>query len=330
MLRIAAEALSAVQSPADPIKLRFLRGQLLIRQGYFAYRLGQYEQAKQLLTEGIELLDRNREVDPSRQALDVALGLRYLGAIARKSSDYQLAEKHCRASLEIFEAAHSLDGIAWTLQHLAIIAAEQSKLKEARDLFRAARKAYRQLNDPYGLADVLNNLGNVAEQLGETSMARQRHRECLATRRRLNDRRGIATSLNNLGYVEYKLGEYGEAKQHLLECLKLQQEFGERDLLVNCLSNLGATMVALGAYDEASRYYQQALQIASEADNLALTLEVVAGIASILEDEQHGAQKVGLACELYAFIVQQTDDNHHLHGSALDRLAVLEERRCGG
>ena len=232
MFRIAAEALSAVQSPAvDPVELAFLRGRLLVRQGYFAYRLGQYQQAKQLLTEGIELLDRNHEVDPSRQAHDVALGLRYLGAIARKSGDYQLAEKHCRASLEIFGAAHNLDGIAWTLQHLAIIAAEQSKLEQARDLFEAARDIYRQLNDPYGLADVLNNLGNVAEQLGETKVARQRHRECLATRRRLNDRRGISTSLNNLGYVEYKLGEYGEAKQHLLECLELQKEFGERDLI---------------------------------------------------------------------------------------------------
>ncbi len=326
MFRIAAETLSTGHPPAEgQTELGFLQGRLAIRQGYFAYRLGQYQQAKQLLADGIELLGRNREVDSPRQALDVALGLRYLGAIARRSSDYQLAEKHCRASLEIFEAARYLDGIAWTLQHLAIIAAEQSDLEQARDLFQAARDTYRQLNDPYGLADVLNNLGNVAEQLGETKVARQRHRECLATRRRLNDRRGISTSLNNLGYVEYKLGEYGEAKQHLLECLELQKEFGERDLLVNCLSNLGATMVALGAYDEAGRYYHQAFHIAGEADNRSLTLEVVASIAGVLESEQYSVQEASLAVALYAFITQQTDDKHHLHVGALEKLVVLEE-----
>jgi len=294
---VAAQSIKAHLSPELPVSetAMLTLSRLLSRQGRFAYRLGRVGLASLLLNESLEIL---RNLPHAR--LEAAFPLYHLSELARGDGDYQEAERLCQKSLDLYQQSEDLWGMARALNHLGILAGMQGKFDQAESLLQQALELYRESSDAYGIANVLNDLGIVSDGMGKTETAWQLYQEGLSIRRQINQPTGIGASLNNMGYFAYLHGDYQQARQLLEESLSIQRDIGDRFHIALCLNNLGAVMGALEYIEIAHQHYAEALQLAVEIDDVPLALEIIVGIAKLLNTGEIAKQQQ--AAELYAFV----------------------------
>ena len=265
-----------------PAETQLVMGQLLTRRGHFTYRLGHHDLAQVLLTESLAIFDQLETTDPCLVRDEKALALYYLAAAIRVAGDYRQAGQLCQESLDLYQQNNDQRGMANALKLLGIIDGTQGNYVKAQQRFQAALEQYQRLADQKGVANTLNDLGIVADRLGQLTEAKKLHETCLALRRQIGHRWGIGISLNNLGLLAIAQGNYAQATELLQESLSIQQEIGDQYHIANCLANLGSAFSALGARDEAHGAFIEGLVYADEINATSLTLEILAGIASLL------------------------------------------------
>jgi predicted ATPase/DNA-binding SARP family transcriptional activator/Tfp pilus assembly protein PilF len=277
-------------------------GQLLARQGRFAYRLGLYRKARELLEESLAYLGQLEDAGYPGASRERAFSLYHLGVVLRGDGRYHEAKEVCQESLAICQEHGDLTGIARALNLLGMIAGALGDYEEARQWLQAALERYSTTGDEYGIANTLNDLSVVAVRQDLHAEAKRLQQECLARRRKIGHLWGIGTSLNNLGYFAYLDGEYAEARQLLREGLAIQREIGDQYHIANCLSNLGIVTSAAGEYREASIYLFEALKLALEVGALPLVLEALAETTLLLTASETGDK--AQAAEILAFVQQ--------------------------
>jgi tetratricopeptide (TPR) repeat protein len=297
--RMVAESLRERREAATALELMTL-SRLLARQGRFTYRLGQYNKARELVQESLEILNELEARDQPAAAIEKAFPLRVLGSILRGDGEYQQAGQLYQESLAIYRRQGDDLGTAGVLKQLGIVAGSLGEYDEARRLFQEALELYRATGDQYGIANTLNDLGIVAHRTGQYAEAQRLYQECLAIRRQIGHRWGVGTTLNNLGYLAFAQGQYAEATQLLEESLSIQSDIGDRYNIANSLVNLGATVRELGKYDQARSYFSEALRSATEVGAIPLVLEVLDGVARLLVASEPGKEE--RAAELFAFV----------------------------
>jgi predicted ATPase/DNA-binding SARP family transcriptional activator/uncharacterized protein HemY len=303
--RVAAEALVEGHQ-IEAVEGELVFGQLLARQGRFAYRLGQYSKARQLVQESLEILDElEAQGQPAAAQLvgatERAFPLRVLGSILRGDGDYQRAQQIYQESLAIYRQQGDDLGMAGVLKQLGIVAGSLGEYDEARRLFQEALELYRATGDQYGIANTLNDLGIVADRTGQYAEAQRLYQECLVIRRQIGHRWGMGTTLNNLGYLAFAQGEYAEARRLLEESFSMQRDIGDRYNMANSLVNLGATVREMGEYDQARSYFFEALTTAHEVGAIPLVLEALDGVGRLLVASEPGKEE--RAAELFVFVL---------------------------
>ncbi|MGD2176341.1 MAG: tetratricopeptide repeat protein [Anaerolineae bacterium] len=281
----AANSLRAVDSTDAKEKeerVKLVLGRLLARQGRFAYRLGLYQEARELLEESLAYLGQLEAAGYPGGRKEKAFSLYHLGIILRGDGRYHEAGELCQRSLAISREYGDLPGVARTLNLLGVIAGALGEYEEARQQLQKALERYTTIGNPYGIANTLNDLSVVAVRQGERAEAKHLQQECLARRREIGHLWGVGTSLNNLGYFAYLDGEYAEARRLLREGLAIQRDIGDQYHIANCLNNLGMVATAAGEYQEASEYFPKALKLALEVGAHPLVLEALAEAAELL------------------------------------------------
>jgi tetratricopeptide (TPR) repeat protein len=318
-----AVALDKGTQPGDYL-LALVHGQLLARQGRFAYRAGLYREATRLLQDSLAIFRRLEDQGYPSARKEKAFSLYNLGGILRRDGEYQKAQQLCQESLSIYHESDDQRGMARASRQLGIVAAQLGEYEDAQRRFQQALDLYRALDDQYGIANTLNDLGIVADALGRYAEAKQLYQECLAIRRQIGQLGGIGASLNNLGYFAYLHGEYSEARELLLESLGIQREIGDQHHLALCLSNLGAVVGALGEYQAARAYFNEALRFALEIWALPLVLEALAGIATLVAANQPEERE--WAAELYTFVLHHPASDRPMQDRVERELANLAAR----
>jgi predicted ATPase/DNA-binding SARP family transcriptional activator/Flp pilus assembly protein TadD len=316
-----AHALDAGKQSDDGYLLALVHGQLLARQGRFAYRAGLYREATSLLQDSLEVFHRLEDQGYAQACSEKAFSLYNLGGILRRDGEYQRAQQLCQESLAIYLESGDRRGIARASRQLGIVAAQLGEYEEAQRRFQQALDPYRALDDQYGIANTLNDLGIVADALGQYAEAKRLYQECLAIRRQIGQLGGIGASLNNLGYFAFLHGEYVEAKELLLESLGIQRQIGDQHHLALCLSNLGAVAGALGEFQAGCAYFNEALRFALEIWALPLVLEALAGIATLLAASQPEERE--RAAELYTFVLNHPASDKPMQDRVERELADL-------
>lgn len=320
------EGLAAFQSAAGALQgaavqgerggdtqgVEYVVGRLLARQARFAHRLGQHQQARELLEESRAVLDRFEGAGRDAGSVHVvprqerAFGLFALSAVLRAVGESAEARQALQEGLALYRESGDRAGMAMTLKLLGIVHGSVGDLEAAQQRLQEALALYQEIVDPYGTASTLNDLSIVAARQGKVPEAQRLNRECLAIRRQIGDRWGVATSLNNLGYVAYLSESYGEAVEYLREGLAIQREIGDRYHIANCLSNLGAAAHALGEREEALAHLYEGLEIAYAIGARPLVLEISAEIGALLASAavatEDDAQAAAQAAELLTFV----------------------------
>jgi predicted ATPase/Tfp pilus assembly protein PilF len=315
---------------------RAIRGKALNGAGNLVYNQGDYELARTLHAECLEIA---RELGDKRS---MAGSINNLGLVAKAQSDYATAYSLFEQALEInlatgnrnweainynnmgnvrydqgdYSDARALQeksvaifrtlgdnwGLSMALADLGKVAFEQGDYDTARELYEQSLVLQLDLGDKRNTADTLNRLGLVALNQDNYPEAWRTFEQSLAIFRDLGDKRGIATSLHSLGTVAYRQGNYVNAQVHFEEGLKIRLQLGDMRDVARSHNNLGIVALERGDYSRAHAELEIALQLWRDLGNKALipnSLNNLGLVAICLGEFERAHSLLSESLELY-------------------------------
>jgi len=276
--RLAVEQLSGMERELTGDELRVL-ARAYGWQGRFNRALGRTGLARQLLEQGLALLDspllgeQDRALSSSKGPglskgpvpsssrevrWDRAFLLEQLGHTAYMS-DRQDAARYWQQSLALYRALSDRWATANVLTafgHLCLDIGQQDRGRRMYDESLALRRS---LGDRTGIADTLLGLSYAANQQGRLEEAGRLVREAVAIRHDIGDRVGTADARQMLIATLVHQGRFGEAHDLLKEIVSLREGLGMRIALVRAKSVLAWVKVNMGLYSEAWALNQECL-----------------------------------------------------------------------
>lgn len=262
---------------------KIVLGQLLIRQGWFRWRLGHYPNSKKVLQEGLTILQQvKRDVHQ-----DIILALGQLGLVAWYLGDYQTAKTNLEASLA--KVGQNRD---WTslipISFLGFVNLSLGDYVAAKQYQQLALSVARQTQERRSEAIQMICLGNILNAMGDYREAYQLIQVGLALCRELNDQFGTGVGLTYLGKNVYLQGDYQAARQHYQAGSKIFEEIDDRWGLALTLTGLGAATCALGEYAICSQHLYQALKIAVSCRLMPVAIATLVELARLLVKDNPG------------------------------------------
>jgi tetratricopeptide (TPR) repeat protein len=156
----------------------------LIFLGYMAQHVGDFDEARDRLNEGItyfrELGDRG----------GVALGLLGLGELALRTGDYETGATRLEEGVALFTSLEDSRGVAAARATLGATRLRQGNLTEARDLLRQSLEARNNLGDQGGIAWCLERIAQLVLVEGDSA------ENAMSAARLLGAAREIRTRIN--------------------------------------------------------------------------------------------------------------------------------------
>ena len=248
------------RAEAAPEPLCRLWTHIRARQGAFAFYLGDYGHAAQLVGESL--------VEARRLGLasGVAFALNLLGQIAGWQGDRDRARSYLEESLRISRAIDHQAGIANTLHKLAQVHGSVGEYAEARRLAQESLELCRQLGRPDWIGYALDVLGWVTLCLGDYDACKTHYDASLRLFREIGDRLGTALALGGLGSVEWARGDDRllPAAAYMTESLNICRSIGHRHHAASRLWYLGQIAVEQEDYWLARSYAQEGKTLAEE------------------------------------------------------------------
>ena len=234
------------------------KGQSLTNLGRVFNALGNYEDARELLENGISILKQIGD------HLGTILSLHTLGRTYHALGHLTKAENAYQECLEIGRANELPLGEALALNDLGNLRYQQAIFKKANLHYLDSLKIYREIGDRRGRALALNSLGLVDMALGDFEAAGQRFEESLDICEQIGNRRGLALTLNYLSDLARIQGDYAHAQELNQKSLSHCREIGYTKGIALNLQTGGALALDLADYPEAEGLYQQSLKIYEE------------------------------------------------------------------
>jgi predicted ATPase len=300
---------------------RKVLGQVLVRQGWFCWRLGRYRKGKEVLRQSLACF-RHGARDTRGE---VGFSLSQLGLIEWYMGDYNEAKSLLQESLALGQETG-----AW---FLTVSFAGLSHVARSLGDYAAAKKfchegvaLCRERNERRGEVFHLINLGWAANAMGDYAEAKQWLQETLVVHKEINDKALLARSLTQLGTAAYLEGAYAEAKQRHLESVDMSKEIGERWHMALALIGLGYTTCALGEYEASGRHFREALQTAMEIGSLWMALDGLVGLARLLTASDPGEAAAEQAVELLTFVLHHPTSSQEARDRAAHLLTESEGR----
>ncbi|MFH1688782.1 MAG: protein kinase [Candidatus Eisenbacteria bacterium] len=267
------------------------RSRALRLGGSLARRQGDYEDARVLLEEALEISqetgDRRgvaeslwhlgvvawREGDASgaravyerslasaRDLSDGQLVSRCLNSMAALEEDWDTRHGLYLESLELARGLQDRDGEAVVLCNLGSMASNAGRYEEGLSLLERGLASYRELGQPRGVAVALLSVADVAADVGDLERARPRAEEGLRLTRKLGARHWESYALSILGRVARLEGDLERARELFEENLPIAEEAGDRSE-AHAFLGLGLVFLDLGDYDRARGFLVESLRL---------------------------------------------------------------------
>lgn len=248
---------------------------------------GEFEQAKQLYSEALDILQAEGNYS------DVIIRLNNLAGIEHSQGHYEAAVKLYNQSLAIYEDGKDTDitTYASTMNFLAGTYHAQGKYVEAEQIYKKALKIRIKAfgGSHADVAVSLNNLGLLYSEQGKFIEAESYYQQALGIQIKLlsDTNPDIATSLNNLALLYYAQGRLTEAESYLVDALKIRQKLlgDSHPDVAGSLNNLAGLYKAQGRFTEANALYEEALAIATTSlgSDHPITLRFQESLAKLRE-----------------------------------------------
>lgn len=237
--------------------LRRLLACTAVRVGYFQYKLGEYETARQMLEPYVAYLRETKDTLELAEALN-SLGLTY--SVLGELDQALIALEECR---QIYEHHNINHGLAHVYINLAITHYRIGKPETMRGFLLQALHHYTQLNDYLGVARTCNNLGTYARSQEDWASAQKYYERSLQIQKEFGFDTvwEVACVCVNLGYVERQQEKFGLARQHTYQAYSLFKDLGHKPRTIYALFDLAALSAANGEFIAAQRYLAEALTL---------------------------------------------------------------------
>jgi tetratricopeptide (TPR) repeat protein len=205
------------------------------------------------------------------QRIDDRIGQAYsrrsLSDACGELGEYDDAEGHSRAALDLFEEAGDLSAMAGLRLNQGVVSWRRGDLPGAvrhtergYDLFLAA-------GHRTGQAHALYHLGCMTHQLGDHRTALDYFGRALATLARFRDRRILVGICDSLGALYFSTGERDRARACFRRAIMLCRRAGDRLTEAGTYLNLGDSQDRAGDRADAQRAWRRALTILDELSN---------------------------------------------------------------
>ena len=248
------------------LKLRNGLDPVLANLGSLYEAQGEYEQAKQLYSEALDILQEQGNY------ADAIARLNDLASIHHAQGHYDKAIELYNQALEIYEDGKDTDSAtcASTINLLAGTYHAQGKYAEAEKKYLEALDIRRNLKglgeSNRDVAITLNNLGLLYADQRRPDQAKSHYEQALLIQKSLfgETNLDIATTLNNLALLFYSQNNFLDAEKSLEETLKIRQKLLGKNHpdVAGSLNNLAGIYKAQGRFAEAKPLYEEALKIA--------------------------------------------------------------------
>jgi predicted ATPase/DNA-binding SARP family transcriptional activator len=243
-----------------------LFGRVLAYQGALSYRLGRYDQAQEVLEQGLGIFSRLEAY--TKQAFCLVT----LADLNRSLGKYDEAEELAQKSLALSRQYQDHCGIASALYTLGMLRYRTGQVEQSKTVLEESLAVSRAYGNRHVAMSALNALGDVTCHLGAYDEGRRLFESCLELGRELDDGYTIATLLNNIGTIVHVLGEYEEARLYYQEGLDIRRRIGDQRGQAISLLNFGELAHDLCSYEEALTYYHEALAIGRRTRDQWVTL----------------------------------------------------------
>lgn len=283
----------AAESPAGAEALTHSR--LRTKQGYFAFRRGEYGRARVLLEGAIASL---RTLDGAAAAAALADALVFAGILEYYGGAYAAAH----ACLHEADALAATVGSAWLAGYAAygegVVLVAEGRNGEALACLQAALAHWQPLGGPRLLTLCRSYLGLSLLGLGRLEEAEATLLRCADESRAAADTWLVATALTHLGLVALAAENAAQARDLLTQSVADFRTLGEKRSLARALTHLGEAELALGDRQSARAALGEALALGHAGRLDGILLDALGGFAALAERDGDAAAAGMLAAQV--------------------------------
>jgi tetratricopeptide (TPR) repeat protein len=241
----------ARQSPGNSS----VKAQALAWVGYLSFRQNDYQTAKRVLSQSVEM---SRAVDDKE---GLAFSLKCLGIVTHAQGHHQEGKALLMESLAVSQIVGSDRLIGEAFHCLGLFAQSEGDITSAKNFLQKSLSSAEKIQDLRWIAAALNNLGGIAREEGDYSQARRYHELSLAYRQGVGNKNGVSYCYLDLGLDEEAVGQHQEARALFQKCLALCQETGNKLWMAKAMEGIARATQALGSEKDAARLYSAASTI---------------------------------------------------------------------
>jgi tetratricopeptide (TPR) repeat protein len=271
----------ALEATQESYVSALARGKALYTAGSFAYFQGDYERARILSAESLDLC---REIG---DLFGVVISLHHLSALIREQGDFLQAEKLLVEGLNLAKTLGDRWLTSVLLVDMGLAVEAQGHLERAAVFYSEALILNRQANDKFGMVYGLINLAKIAiEHQGDYGQAKLYAEEGLALSREIGEKRGMAFAFAHLGRIAHYERRYEAGMKLLQQALALLRDVGDKSSLLDNLFELAQITQAQGE--------------TTKATSLLAVIEALRQLIGMTMDPLHHARYEALSAALHA------------------------------
>jgi DNA-binding SARP family transcriptional activator/predicted ATPase len=300
---------------AGYIEIGEIYSHLLARQSWFKLRLGQFEQAQELLLRALAVADET----VSGTQWHRAFPLYQLGLIEWYLGYYDSAKQYLEQALAISKQTNGMFVMFVSLMHLGLTETNLGNYQAARRYHEDCLIVSQSLRMDNAIGMQYSCLGRLAYLLQDYTQADQLMEKGMELFRITNHLFAIGFGLSHLALVKWRLGQPEKGRLLCLEALDIFNDIGERYGQALALDHLGRLAWALAEYQQSKRYFLTALKISLDIKTKPQTLSTLLGLARHLVREGQAQP----AAQILAYVTTHPAGEHITRESARALLSEM-------
>ncbi len=247
-------------------------GQLLIREGWMRFRLGDFAATMQLAQRGLPLLQQ------ANDEFEVAYSLLFMGAAEWGRGEAESAQRYFHDSLALYEKLDDAWGRSGNLNNLGQLALERGDYAAAEKFLAQGLMISRAASIFHQTAHLLNNLAILAVRQGNTREAQLYLTEALEIAEARGETHLSAITQGHLAQALVEDDPLRAYKVGQAALIRLR-EFGDHSNMLELLVLLGNLQRAQNETLRASEYFREALTLARDS---GASTEIIRELANSL------------------------------------------------
>ena len=263
-------------------------GYLLALLAVFISRVSSYEKGLQSLRASWTLL---RQLDAQQEIAHANMLAVHLGL----TTDYEEQKKILNESFETYEGLGIRWGMVNALMYLGMTASANSEYERAEKYFQEVLKISKETHNRRGVSWSLLGLGQLSHVQDDYAQAEGYFADALDISKEIGYQLSVFVNLHDLGHNALLLGDYKMAHECFEEAFVLAENSGNQIWKGSAYIDFGNLALALENTQEARDKYHSALEIGLNAQDEALCLDSLAGLAALLNTTGDNEQAVELA-----------------------------------